>query len=282
MNHFPLHTLFPELPLIRVVDVGSSPLEDPLPYQVLLDEGAVSHLTEFEANPEAFEEIKGHGGPKRTILPYALGDGSDGVLKVCQSPGMTSLLEPNMEVLEHFHMFAEWGKVVRRLPVKTRRLDDLSEVGVVDYLKMDVQGGELGVFRGGMRTLGATLFVHLEIPFVPLYHNQPMFGELDACLRSAGFAFHAFEAVDTRALKPVKVDNQVAGGLHQWFEADAVYVRSFLTFSSLEPMVLLKIARVANDLWGSFDMAALALGHFDKKKGTTLQATYLKRLGGQE
>ncbi len=39
--------------------------------------------------------------------------------------GMTSLFEPDMEVLDHFHGFGDWGRVVCREKVATRRLDDV-------------------------------------------------------------------------------------------------------------------------------------------------------------
>jgi hypothetical protein len=187
-------------------------------------------------------------------------------------------LEPNFELLKHFHGFEGWGRIVDRIPVSTRRLDDLPEIDPVDYLKLDVQGSELAILRGGQRTLAKTLIIHLEMPFVPIYRKQPLFGDLDAFLRSAGFGIHAFSNVYTRALKPIIVKNDICAGLHQLFEADADYVRSFERFGELDAVDLLKIARVAHDVWGSVDLAALALGHVDEKTGSSRQKVYVESI----
>ena len=193
---------------------------------------------------------------------------------------MSSLLEPNLELLKLFHGFEKWGQVVNRIAMSTRRLDDLSEIETIDYLKLDVQGSELAILRGGAQKLAKTLMIHLEIPFVPPYCNQPLFGDLDVFLRSARFGIHAFWSIGTRALKPVLVSNEIAAGIRQLFEADAIYVRRFDRFSELNPSDLLKIARVALDLWESVDLAALALVYVDEKTGSGRQKfTWIQSLG---
>jgi hypothetical protein len=49
--------------------------------------------------------------------------------------------------------------VIDRVPVHARRLD---------FLKIDVQGGELAVFQGGISKLSETVAIQTEISFVPL------------------------------------------------------------------------------------------------------------------
>ena len=56
-------------------------------------------------------------------------------------------------------------------------------------LKLDVQGYELEVLRGGMRTLGRVDYILSEVSFQSLYEGQPLFGEVYEFLKSAGFAF---------------------------------------------------------------------------------------------
>jgi FkbM family methyltransferase len=274
MTVFPLHDLFPDLPRIDVVDIGASALGQP-PYQRLVDEGSVARVIGFEPSPAEFKKLSELPRKEHVYLPYAIGDGNEAVLNICESPGMTSLLEPNLELLKHFHGYGEWGRIVERVPVATRRLDDVTEIDRVDYLKLDVQGSELAVLRGGARTLERTLIIHLEVAFVPLYKEQPLFGDLDLFLRAAGFGIHSFRAIKTKTLKPILVNNDVSAGINQLFEADAVYIRSIERFSELSPGDLLKIARVAHDVWGSYDLAALALWHADAKEGSSRQKIYI-------
>jgi FkbM family methyltransferase len=42
--------------------------------------------------------------------------------------------------------------VIEPVLLQTRRLDDISEVQHVDFLKIDIQGSELAVFKGGKRS----------------------------------------------------------------------------------------------------------------------------------
>jgi FkbM family methyltransferase len=275
---FPLHALFRDLPLIDIVDVGASPIDGPPAYQRLLDVGAVGRLTGFEPNLVEWQKLQAQGAPGRQYLPYAIGDGKPGVLRVCQAPGMTSLFEPDMTVLEHFHGFPGWSTVVKRVPIETRRLDDVCEIGAMDYLKLDVQAGELSVLQGATRLLASTLVIHTEAQNVPYYVGQPMFGEIDTFLRQAGFLLHCFTRIDTRTLQPVLVNNDPRAGLNQIVEFDAVYVRSFTSFNQIPINGLLKIARIVHDLYSSYDLAHLALKHVDAISGSSLQEQYLAQL----
>jgi FkbM family methyltransferase len=247
-----------------------------------VDDGSVARVIGFEPNPTEYRKLRDSAQKDHVYLPYAIGDGNDAVLNICQSPGMTSLLEPNLELLKLFHGYGEWGQIAERVPVATRRLDDVTEIDRVDYLKLDVQGSELAVLRGGARTLQKTLIVHLEVPFVPLYKEQPLFGDLDLFLRAAGFGIHSFRSIKTKALKPLLVNNDVYAGINQLFEADAVYVRTIERLSELSPGDLLKIARVAHDIWGSYDLAALALWHADAKEGSSRQNVYFDSICRQK
>ncbi len=55
-------------------------------------------------------------------------------------------------------------------------------------LKIDVQGFELDVLKGGQRTLSAIDAVFVECSFVELYSGQPLIGEIVAFLAERGFA----------------------------------------------------------------------------------------------
>ena len=82
---------------------------------------------------------------------------------------MTSLLEPNTSLLNNFHGFLEWSKVQERLTIPTVRFDDVKEFKNLDYLKIDIQGGELRVFCNGVSKLCDCLVIHTEVNFLPMY-----------------------------------------------------------------------------------------------------------------
>ena len=135
---------FVELPDIYVVDVGASAIDGNPPYYNIkkIDRAIIYG---FEPSPKEYKRLLEIAKPKEIYLPYAIGDGSEGVLNICQAPGMTSLLNPDLNILNYFYGFPEWGKVIEKEAMKTYPLDDIEEIEQVDYIKLDVQGGELNI-----------------------------------------------------------------------------------------------------------------------------------------
>jgi len=175
---FRLGEIFEDIPQVHVVDVGASPIDGAPVYEPLRAHGGAK-VVGFEPSAEQHQRLLEMDIANATFLPDAVGDGSDGELKICRGPGMTSMLEPDHRVLSHFHWFDTYAEVVKREPMATRRLDDVSETQGMDFLKVDVQGGEMGVFSGAKERLSEALMIHTEVQFVPFYKDQPLFAELD-------------------------------------------------------------------------------------------------------
>ncbi len=274
---FPLRVVT-EIPTIRVVDVGASPIDGTPPYAPLVQAGGVE-LIGFEPSPEQFAALQSRIGPGVTFLPCAVGDGADGVLNVCRAPGMTSLLEPDLEVLSAFHVLAECAEITERLPISTRRLDDIEEVQGADYLKLDVQGSELAILQNARRTLESVLVVQIEVNFVPFYKDQPLFAELDQELRAAGFYLHRFLPLVSRVFKPLLRNNDPYAGLSQILWTDAIYVKKFTELDELDDAGLLKAARILHEVYEGYDLAAKLLWTHDQRHGGSLYEAYLARFG---
>lgn len=275
---FPLSSLCP-VPTLRIVDIGASPIDGAPPYQPLIDLGDVE-LIGFEPSPEQFAALQARLRPGVTFLPHAVGDGTEGELRVCRAPGMTSLLEPDLEVLKNFHLLAECAEVIERLPMPTRRLDDLPEVRGADYLKLDVQGSELPILRAAQQVLESVTVIQVEVNFVPFYVDQPLFAELDQELRGAGFYLHRFQPLISRVLKPLLLNGDPYAGLSQVLWTDAIYVRRFTELGAFSDDALLKTARIVHEAYRSYDLAARLLHEHDDRSGGGLYGEYLARFGG--
>ena len=87
-----------------------------------------------------------------------------------------------MELLSQFVSLPPIYKTVSTHEVQTTRLDDIPDIGTCDYLKIDVQGGELDVLKGAQRVLKDVIAVHCEVEFAPVYRDQPLFAEIDTLL----------------------------------------------------------------------------------------------------
>ena len=260
---------------IDVVDIGASPIEPdpPPPYKSLLDRG-LANVYGFEVDSDALETLNKNKGPNETYVPNAVYDGEEHELKVCNARGMTSFLEPNTELLACLHGFPEWGTVEQRISVPTVRLDDVEEIESIDFLKIDIQGAELEVFRNGMNKLKDCLVIHTEVEFLPMYEGQPLFSEVELFLRDHGFTFHRFEPLISRILQPLLINDDIRRELSQVTYADAVFVRNFTKFDQLDPVSLKKTALILHEMYGSIDLAFRALMACDAKTGASLVRDY--------
>ncbi len=259
-----------ECPVIEIVDVGALEVQGlPCTYSALLHRPGLARVTGFEPVPGECERLNSRGDPGRRYLPYFIGDGSDGLFRVCDPPMTSSLYEPDLELCSRFFNLAELKRVVERIPVKTTRLDDVAEIARIDYLKMDIQGGELNALIGGRERLRTALVVDVEAEFVPLYKDQPLFADVDRELRAQGFVFHCFSGggVGGRTFKPLPHPMSGSGAYTQALWADVVYVRDFMGFDRLSVEDLLRLAFVVNDVYGSHDLAAFALQEVDRRDG---------------
>lgn len=245
--------LLPER-LTAVVDIGANPIDGDPPYKALL-QGEGCTVVGFEPQPAALLRLLETKSASETYLPYAVGDGGEHVLHICTAPGMTSLLKPDPRALALFPMFAEWGTVVREEPIQTHRLDDIAEVEHLDFLKIDVQGSELSVFRGGAGKLQHAVAVQTEVSFVPIYENQPPYWMIDRELRSQGFIPHAFVAINRRMILPMSARDDPHQSLNQLLEADIVYVRDFVRTDGASDEQLKHLALIAHTCYTSFDLA---------------------------
>jgi FkbM family methyltransferase len=244
--------------LTRIVDVGANPIDGEPPYKAMLAAG-LCEVIGFEPQPEALARLERAKGPRETYLPYALGDGTSRILNVCELEGMTSLLTPNPAHLALFNLFPIWGKVKNQIPVTTRKLDDIAEVTQLDFLKMDVQGAEYEVLAHAKAKLAETVAIQTEVSFVPLYENQPSFGEMDLALRELGFLPHCVTGTKIWPIAPMVVGDAPNRGIRQLLETDMVYVKDFSQPENMSAEQWKHLALIAHHCYGSYDLALKAI-----------------------
>ncbi len=251
--------------LSEIVDIGANPIDGDPPYKAMLTAG-LCRVVGFEPQPEALAALEAARGPNERYLPWAVGDGGVHELKVCRGSGMSSLLEPDIENLALFPTLAAAGQVIQRLPIQTRRLDDIAEIARIDLLKIDVQGGELAVFVNGRARLAEAVAVHTEVSFVTLYRKQPPFGVIDLELRQQGFVPHAMTSLKKRALAPCVVNGDPSRPIHQLVEADMVYVRDPARTQKMSQDQLRQLALIAHHVYGSIDLAIRCIAQLEESK----------------
>jgi hypothetical protein len=172
---------------------------------------------------------------------------------------MTSLLAPDPERLSLFNGFPRYCVVERKQEIRTHRLDEVREIDAMDYLKIDIQGGELDAMKHGLRLLQNAVVVQSEVSFVPLYRDQPPLGAIDTFLRTMGFIPHCFSELKIWPLAPMVVGGDPTRGIHQLLEADLVYVRDFTKPDGMDGEQWKHVALIAHHCYHSIDLAMHAV-----------------------
>jgi len=267
-------------PPLKIIDVGAMDVGEAEPWARLVNAGA-AHLVGFEPNGDEYKKLTAAGRPNSEYLPHALGDGAPHTLYVGAAPMTSSLFAPDPQVMKQFHNLWELCEPTREVLIDTVRLDDIGEIRPMDFLKLDIQGAELMALEAAVSALANTVAIQIEVSFLPIYKNQPLFADVDAFLREHGFSFHTMVGVGSRPFRPLIKDANPNRGFAQVIWSNALYFRDPLGFSTLaddNPEALLKVAVLAHELYGAFDLAAVALQHYGAAKHPGLATAYIRAL----
>lgn len=259
---------------LRIVDIGASLTGGETPiYEGLIASGN-ARLIAFEPDSAALQELRTKYPSPHICLPAFVGDGNTATFFETNWGPTGSLFEPNTPLLEKFHCLAEITRVVNTSKVSTVRLDDISEVDDVDFVKIDAQGAELMIFENARRVLDQVTLIHTEACFVELYKGMPLFADLDRYLRSIGFAWHTRLGCGYRSFLPLTNRDEPDLAFNQELWGDVIYVRDWMNFDELPPAKLLKLAVLLHDLYGSYDLAHLAMQGVDRQTGSNYAENY--------
>jgi hypothetical protein len=118
-------------------------------------------------------------------------------------PMCGSLYKPDDKLLAMYNNL-EVAMLKSSAIVDTVSLDffvDNNDIETVDFIKIDIQGAELDVFIGGIRTLQDVTVIVSEVEFIPLYIDQPLFGDVCKFLRTQDIHFHKFVSLEESVSK---------------------------------------------------------------------------------
>jgi FkbM family methyltransferase len=150
----------------------------------------------FEPDTEECARLNAAGGsgPWRDLrfIPVALGKAQETRrLNIYRKRGCSSLLEADADLAARYGR-GDYYHLDATLEVPTTTADAAAEqYGFEDaaYFKLDVQGAELEILNGSRRLLEhALVALRIEVSFIPIYRDQPLFADIDRALRS----FHFF------------------------------------------------------------------------------------------
>ena len=262
----------------NIIEIGAVQITDTQePFYQLLNYFPSSNIIGFELEEEVCSKMNANAKKGIKYYPYALGKANEKrKLYITQNPMCSSLYKPNEELIKLYNRF-EVAYLKEEIEINTITLDyfiEQNKIGDVDFIKIDVQGAELDVFKGGKKTLNNVLKIVTEVEFIPHYIDQPLFGDVCSYLEKHNLMFNKFLGLAGRALKPLILKNAHTASQHIW--TDAVFIYHVQKIKDLSNIKLLKLSLLSL-LYGSVDLTHFCLSRFDEKNSTTFAKDFMSK-----
>jgi len=261
----------------NIFEIGALPIEGQNePFHQLIDLFPGSQIVAFETNPEVCEKLNNSETSNLKYYPVTLGKKEEvSTFYETNHPMCSSLYKPDENLMGLYHNL-EVASLKSASSVETTSLDHFvktNNINDVDFIKIDIQGAELDVFEGGAHTLKDVIFIVSEVEFIPLYIDQPLFGDVNSFLNKQKFSFHKFLGISGRPLRPILVGNDPNfPSQHMW--SDAIFIKNIFKIPELSSEKLLKMG-ILSYMYGSPDLAFYCLKIFDEKNQTEIHQKLL-------
>lgn len=198
-----------------------------LKWESLLD---AMHIIAFEPDPREFSKLRSEGNTK--YLNYALSDKSEDLnYYIARGHGKSSIFKPNMQLLSEYED-KERYEIVQEETIPSERVDNLDSIiekeslQDIDFIKLDTQGSELAILRGGTKKLTPKIFgSQIEVEFIEIYEKQPLFRDVDEYMDAQGF-----QLIDLRRQYWKRKDSSRYHGRGQLIFGDALYFKKIEQF----------------------------------------------------
>ena len=128
------------------------------------------------------------------IVPKAVWSKSDSVtLNFCRKPMVSSHFMPKHEFIARYPL-SERFDVLSSASISCLTVDEilLGNSSPCDFIKLDIQGGELAVLQGAESAISQCLGLEVEVEFLRIYDGQPLFGDICTFLQARGIEFIDF------------------------------------------------------------------------------------------
>ena len=171
-----------------VIDIGANVGEFTFIFHELFPS---SQIHAFEPIPECFNKLNNKVSGLENVITYKIGLGSQ--------TRVMNLNKSSHDPASSFRVMSEFHKEnyphsaqSEQINVKVQRLDDILDFTNAEkniFIKMDVQGFEDEVIKGGLVTFSKAKVIIVECSYRKLYNKEPMFHGIYELLTSLGFEF---------------------------------------------------------------------------------------------
>ena len=260
-----------------ILEIGALPIEDSKePFYHLLEYFPSSEIIGFEIQKELCDKMNSKASKGIKYYPHALGEKDEKkTLYNTEHPMCASLYKPNEKLIRLYNNL-NYAYLKNETKIETTALDtfvDKYNIRDIDLIKIDIQGAELDVFKGGKKILQNVLKIICEVEFVSIYKNQPLFGDVCNFLNNYDLMFNKFLNLSGRTLKPlISKENPNLASQHMW--SDAVFIRHIEKIQDLNNEKLLKLSLLST-IYNSIDLAYFCLLVYDKRNSSTIAKEWI-------
>lgn len=191
----------------------------------------------FEPDPEEFKKLNLDQNNTSLVINSALSDQNKEVrFHVCKWQEVSSIYKPNLKVLSKYQD-ADRFTVSKVITLQADSLNNLLEkerVTEVDFIKIDTQGSELEILQGASNFLDGIIGLEVEVEFIKIYQDQPLFPEVDRFIES-----HGFSLIDMKRTFWKRKNADDGSNKGQLVYADALYLK--------EPEQVMKSANLSKE-----------------------------------
>ena len=263
-----------------LLEVGAVKIsEEEEPFYELLDYFPSSKIVGFEIDKEVCDKMNLSARDGVKYYPHALGEFNERKeLYITNHPMCSSLYRPNEDLISLYHNF-EAAYLKSKTTIETITLDNFLEannIGSLDFIKIDVQGAELDIFRGGKKALKDVLKIVCEVEFIHHYENQPLFGDVCKFLNGYDLMFNKFLGMAGRSLRPI-VFNSDKNFASQHIWSDAIFIKHVQKISKLSDKKLLKLSLLAA-VYESLDLTHYCLSRYDERNSSSIATKWLQKV----
>ncbi|SIN89906.1 FkbM family methyltransferase [Vannielia litorea] len=243
---------------MNLADIGARLTKEKPGYGLVMAVGA-ARLHAFEPEPEAFAEIEASKPERTTLYNAAVGKPGKATFYAHQIGSLSSVFKFSEACARYLNKGFWTKREVTEIPMTLVALDEVKGFPRLDFLKMDVQGAELDVMKGGEHTLSEAVMVVPEVRFYQMYEGEPTWAELDTELRRQGFVLHKFLHQKSVLLGSRRWKQFKPKSGSQLLDGDAVYIRNMEEPENMSDFQLKALAVMAETVAESHDLCAFCL-----------------------
>ena len=210
---------------------------------------------------------------QKVLKTFAWNEKVDIEFNLCKKAMVSSAYKPNKEILDQFPNSQRF-EIIQKEIMQAEPLFNKLEDQKIDFLKLDIQGGELNALKGIGDSLDDCLGIEIEIEFSEIYESQPLFGDVHRFLSSRGFYFCDFLTLNRWEREPYTSFGRCMFG-------DGLWLRELKTLKSKNSETYLKYIAICS-IYGKLDEATHILKYLGESAPKRFKKILFEQLAHQK